>query len=427
MHADRYGLPLTTASSSAAAAYVEGVDLLLSQNVGMVEAFERAIAADDEFALAHAGRARALQVHARMAEARSAIAMAERHAERAGAREQGHVRMLALLIGGRSADALATARQHLAAWPRDAMVLAPCTSTFGLIAFSGRQEREAELAALLDGLADAYGDDWWFLGARAFALVECGRLREARPLLERALALHTRNANAAHFNVHLLYEENRVDDGLAFLAEWLPSYPRAAPLHCHLSWHRAMWLHARGRDDEAWDVYRTSIRPGASWGPPLNALTDSASFLWQAELDGRPREPDQWRCVADYVPAVASGPGLAFADVHALLAFAALGDDDRFASWQGKLDELVREDRLPAGRIVPALGDAWRACARNDWTTAASIIAPLIPEHPRIGGSRAQRDLIERTFATAALRARMPPEALGAVRERVRASFARPS
>src|SRR5882757_2558059 len=57
-HQDRYGLTLSTASTEAAEAYRDGVDLLLAAWPGAAEAFERAIAADPEFALPHIARAR---------------------------------------------------------------------------------------------------------------------------------------------------------------------------------------------------------------------------------------------------------------------------------------------------------------------------------------------------------------------------------
>jgi hypothetical protein len=54
---DRYGLALST-SSEAAAAYRDGIDLMLSAWPGAAEAFDAAIAADSDFAQAHAARAR---------------------------------------------------------------------------------------------------------------------------------------------------------------------------------------------------------------------------------------------------------------------------------------------------------------------------------------------------------------------------------
>ena len=74
------------------------------------------------------------------------------------AREQSHVHALATVIDAGSVAGLAAAREHLATYPRDAMVLAPCTGVFGLIGFSGLAGREAELLALVEPLAEAYGD-----------------------------------------------------------------------------------------------------------------------------------------------------------------------------------------------------------------------------------------------------------------------------
>jgi hypothetical protein len=60
---DRYGLALSTSSPASRDAYVEGCDLVLMLCPGAAAAFDRAIVADPGFALAHAGRARALQMY----------------------------------------------------------------------------------------------------------------------------------------------------------------------------------------------------------------------------------------------------------------------------------------------------------------------------------------------------------------------------
>ena len=423
MQTDRYGLGLTTASDAAADAYREGVDLLLSANVGATDRFERALSRDPRFALASAALGRAHQLHGRGAAARAAIAAAEASAGAASERERSHVAALALLVAGRGPDALAAARNHLARHPRDAMILAPCTGVFGLIGFSGHVGREAELAKWLDALAVHYGDDWWFAAAHAFALVETGRLGTARPRLERSMQQRPRNANAAHINAHLLYEEGQSDEGIAFLERWLDEYPREGVLHCHLNWHRALFLRETGRVDEAWRVYRDNVRPGATWGPPLNMLTDSASFLWLESLGGATIEPAEWTAVATSVPSVVEGPGVAFADVHALLAFAAAAETGRFDHWQARIESLLDEGRFAAGAIVPRLGAAFRAFIDRDYAASASGLRAHLVEHERIGGSRAQRDLIEHTLVAANLRRGLSvEEAVREVRARVQAS-----
>ena len=74
---DRYDLPLSTASAAARDAYVQGYDLALTLYPGAVEAFDRALAADPGFALAHAGKAQVLMREGNVAAARAALAAAK--------------------------------------------------------------------------------------------------------------------------------------------------------------------------------------------------------------------------------------------------------------------------------------------------------------------------------------------------------------
>src|SRR5262245_23068227 len=147
---DKYGLPLSTASVTARDAYIEGTNLLLSAGPGPQRAYERAIAADSQFALAHAGRARGLFLAARIPEARKAAEEARGLALELPPRERGNAEVVLLTVEGAAPRAYALAREHLKRYPRDAMVLAPCTGVFGLIGFSGRKGRELELLDLME-------------------------------------------------------------------------------------------------------------------------------------------------------------------------------------------------------------------------------------------------------------------------------------
>ncbi|MGH7155336.1 MAG: hypothetical protein ACREF3_15530, partial [Acetobacteraceae bacterium] len=121
---DHRGLPLSTASDLAAEQYRDGVDLLLSGWPGAAEALEKAVAADPDFALAHAARARLHVISAEPAEARARIAAAAAIAARHGTeRERSHVEILSLAINGDGAKALERALAHLDTWPRDVLIL----------------------------------------------------------------------------------------------------------------------------------------------------------------------------------------------------------------------------------------------------------------------------------------------------------------
>src|SRR6185437_6695903 len=96
---DRYGLPLSTTSSAAAQDYCDGIDLMLSAWTGVSESFERAIAADPDFALPLIARARMHTLYQQGDVARKLAAIArELVAKRGTERERSHVETLALAI-----------------------------------------------------------------------------------------------------------------------------------------------------------------------------------------------------------------------------------------------------------------------------------------------------------------------------------------
>src|SRR5216684_3343758 len=120
---DRYELALSTASSPARDAYVAGCEAKLTMHPGAIEGFDRAIAADPGFALAHAARANALLERGDAAAARGSMAAANSLAAGLSAREASHIAFFDLLSTGDAEAALAALPAHLNAWPRDALVL----------------------------------------------------------------------------------------------------------------------------------------------------------------------------------------------------------------------------------------------------------------------------------------------------------------
>ena len=184
----------------------------------------------------------------------------------------------------------------------------------------------------------------------------------------------------------------------------MPAYERDGLMHCHLSWHVAIFALATGRHDLAWQVYRNAVHPGGAWGPPLNVVTDTVSFLWRAELAGQPRHPELWRDVRDYRNTHFPRSAIAFVDVHAAAALVASGDASALAILAEDLRERVATATLPAGAVVPLIADGLEAYGAGQWELAANQLDKALPETVRIGGSRAQRDLILNTLVAACIK-----------------------
>ena len=394
---DRYGNSLTTSSTAARDAYVAGVDRLLGADAKIEDAFLTAIAADDGFALAHIALARALQVLGRGAELKAPLERALALAAATTEREQSHIAIFARILTGQGAAAVPLVLEHIKTWPRDAMMLSPITSVFGLIGFSGKTGREVEQLAVLRPLASAYDDDWWFRTVLAFAEIELQDFKNGHRNIETALRGNPRNAHAAHVRSHLYYELGERAEGLRFLKAWTKEYPKDGHIHCHLSWHQAIWSLETGRREDAWTIYAKDLQPGGSWGPQLNVLTDCASFLARAEMAGETVDPELWRTISRYASQWFANSGIIFADMHSALAFAMADDGDALRS-------LIDSPKGPAADVLAPIARGFDAFARQKWSEAVRELQPVLATHERVGGSRAQRDLLEYTVTCALLR-----------------------
>ena len=403
MLTDAYGLPLSTASPTARDAYVEGCAAKLTMYPGAIEAFDRAVAADPRFALAHAARAHLLLERGEATAARVSIATANSLSPGLSAREAGHIAFFGLLVAGDTEAALAALPAHLDAWPRDALVLGTTAFTNGLIGSSGRAGQKRMLLDLLDRLAPSYGDDWWFTAHHGMAFSENGQFSAARPKIDRSLAQNPKNPWAAHARAHLAYEEGEADAARAFLKSWLPSYPRNGPLYSHLSWHLALGELEAGDAAAALRLFNEAFAPDVHSGPPRGKLNDGVAFLWRWELAGHPRDAAAWRVMHDFAKRAFPRAGAAFSDMHIALAHAVAGDGAALEMHARQIDELTRQGRYPSGPCVPAVSLAFAAFERHDFATAIEAIQPIAGELERIGGSRAQLDLVVFTLAKAYL------------------------
>src|SRR5437016_2523815 len=284
---------------------------------------------------------------------------------------------------------------------------------------SGRRDRDKLLRDLLDGVASAYEDDWWFLGMHGFACTESGSPAEGRRKIERSLALRPRNANAAHALAHVFYEEGDSLGGADFVNGWIPGYERTAQLHCHLSWHLSLFELGAGRGARALAVYEDSIRPGVARSAATGAVADSSAFLWRCQLWGVGPPELPWSEIRDFATRSFPRPSTAFAEAHIVMALAAAGDHAAVESRLAELRRMEREGRQPAGPVVADVAEGMAAYARGDYVEAIRLIQPVFEEIVRVGGSRAQRDVFEQTLLSSYLRAGRVEDAEGLFRRRL--------
>jgi hypothetical protein len=412
VHEDRYGLPLSTDSPEAANAYRDGIDLMLSAWPGAAEAFDRALAADAEFALAHVARARVHSFYQQGEAARKEAAAARELVARRGTeRERGHVETLALAVEGNLPAALSSALRHLESFPRDAVVMSLPLGAFGLFAFSGMADHDRARQELCERHAPHYGEDWWFLSNYGWAMTENGEVAKGRAMTERAFDMRRANAYGAHALLHAMFEGGSVADADALVTQWIGGYDRSGILYGHIYWHQALGALEVGDASKALSIYEKILQPSVTVAPPLNAMSDCASLLWRLLAYGHAVPANLWADAEAYAKAQFPKSSVPFVEMHMALLAAATYNQAALEERLRVIEQRLGDGKLAAGPVVPQICRAMNAFADEDFRTCVTLLEPVLDDVVRIGGSHAQREIIEDTFIVALIRSGELPRA----------------
>ncbi len=407
---DVYGLPLS-ASHEAAGLYDTALARILRVQTGAPALIADAVTADPAFALGHA--ALALLGHewgAPGVDVAGSIDAALRLSHTADEREQQFIRVVADRIqrpGPRSASALIA---HIQAYPEDALAVSVAVPT---IAFGGATEVPQEAWALVEGLAPAYGDDWWYRGLLAFIRQEQQRWDEAMDLATASLTAEPASAHAAHARTHVHYETGDHAAGLAWLDGWITARGPTTSQRAHFSWHAALHELAIG------DARAAMVRYTAQLAPPrvsgVRALVDSASLLWRGHALGFWEWPTVGELLSTVPPELLYDPPTPFIALHAAVALAAA--DDRVGLLRLR-DKALGHPHPAFHTTIAELAGALTALVDGNAGLATDRLLALTGV-ASLGGSAAQREVVEETLLFAAVTARRHDVAITLLRARL--------
>jgi uncharacterized NAD(P)/FAD-binding protein YdhS len=394
---DPLGLPLST-TAEAAGSFNAGLERVMRLQSGAEELLQEATVLDPGFALAHA----ALAMLGHEAGATADVA-ASLEAARRAVRKRGddRERSLVEVIGRRVTDVRRAGAQalkaHIAGYPRDVLAVSAAVPT---IAFSGVTDLQQEAWDLVEGLAPAYGDHWWYISLLAFTRQDQSRFEEAGLLAESALACEPSSGHAVHAQTHVMYETGQHEEGRVWLDHWITETGRSAGYRAHFAWHAALHELALGDVAAVQRRYQAHLAPPAVTG--VRALVDSASLLWRWQLDAAAEggglgvtPPAAGLVIAAIDPALLFTPQTPFIALHAALALAA--DHDR--AGLSALRRHCQDAGDPAMRTnVVAVCDALIAVCEQRWQDAWSLLEKLLPGLLHLGGSAAQREVFQDTL-----------------------------
>lgn len=329
------------------------------------------------------------------------LAAAARAAEAASPAERRHLTAAALLADGAFTSAAAEWDALLAERPHDLLALKCSHEVYFLV---------GDVAGMMASAAAAFArlspEDPLFPTAAchyAFAAEELGRYDEAEAWGRYSLSMAETDCWALHCLAHVYEMQNRHQDAVGLLRSKMPIWREQNLLSAHIWWHLGLRVIEAEQFDQALEIFDSHLADvDASDG---FRLTDGTSLLWRLELAGVD-VGDRWRGMADKWAHHAERHQNGFLDMHAAFAFARCGDApaaDRFFDTLISAHAQGRSERSAIYReIVAPLVDAIRIFPR-DPSAAAAGLAACLPQLHRIGGSIAQREIVERSYSAALL------------------------
>jgi tetratricopeptide (TPR) repeat protein len=399
---DRWGSPVFAGALQTVDVLDEAIEQLVSLSGDPMVLADEAAARDPELVLArvlqgylalYAGSASGLQ------RARALVGDLDPWGLETGERELLHVLAVQSWADGEWERAASFLERALLHESRDLLALKVAQD---LYFFIGNQQ---DLRDVVERVSGAWPSDrpgyGYVCGMYAFGLEENGQYDAAEKQARRALEQNPRDVWAVHAQAHIFEMEGAQRLGVAFLRrsvdDWASSY-----FATHNWWHRALYHLELREVDEALALYDGPIR--ATRSSEWLDVDDAASLLWRLHLFGVDIG-DRATTLLEDVEGLLDDPVSVFNDWHAVMIAGLAGAPE-------VCEQLILLNRSASDgtnrRAIEAAGlqllGGFAAFAGGDATRALHRLIDVASKSHVVGGSHAQRDVIDLTLIAAAAR-----------------------
>jgi tetratricopeptide (TPR) repeat protein len=331
-------------------------------------------------------------------------------------RERAHLEALTQVQQGRWAAACRTWDELLVEHPRDALALQWAHLwDFYRGDAPALRGRPARALPEWDEADPLYG---YVLALHAFGLEESNLYPQAEEAGRRALQANPRVPWAVHAVAHVMEMQGRFEEGAAWLRQHQNAWAEGNGFATHLWWHKALFRLEALDVAGAWRLVDKHLS-----GPGLEITlqrVDAAALLWRLHLLGQDVSAQCRALVAAWPMDEQEAGYYAFNDLHALLALLGAGDLTRAEHWLAccaarvlACENAARHNHAMAREVGLPLMRGVLAMVRGDAEGAAPLLYGARSHAQRLGGSHAQRDLIDQTLLACAARGGAQARAIG--------------
>lgn len=405
---DPRGNAVSTRSAEAIASTERALWRMMSFYGTPLDDLAAAHAADPAWALPllmHAGFLLSLTEPSVLPGARALLDRAEPTLGRANHRERDHMVALHTLLAGDWHGACREWETLLLQHPRDALAL-QWAHLFDFYRGDATQlrQRVARVLPEWDEHDPLYP---YVLGQYAFGLEECQLYAQAEETGRRALAGSAKVPWAIHAVAHVMAMQGRHREGSAWMMRWHGDWAEANGFAGHLGWHQALFALEALDHAEALRLFDAHLHPD----PAQITLqhVDASALLWRLKLLGVDVGTRWIRLVERWDLSDHAAGTFPFNDLHALLALTGAGELVRAQAWARlvatRAERSGGSNRAVARDVGGPLMRGLLAFAQGRFDEAIESLYPVRALASRLGGSHAQRDLIDQTLLAAAARA----------------------
>src|SRR5450755_198767 len=402
--ADRWGAPVRGGSEQDVTALDDAIEALVALTGDPVAGAEAAVAGADDLVLGHVYRAY-LALYgmnaAGVAAATKILSDLDGAQDTAGARAALHLQAARSWAAGNWTGAARALERALVLHPRDLLALKVAQD---LYFFLGSRLDLRDVAARVLRSWPAGQPGWGYVqGIYALGLEENADYRQAETRARAALDENARDVWAVHALAHVFEMEGSQRAGVAFLTRTAPDW-EASYFAVHNWWHRGLYHLELGEIDKVLTLYDDFVRGRRS--TEWLDIVDASALLWRLALFGADVTERAAQLASDIAPLMDAAPVYAFNDWHAVMAF---GLDGRHRRNEQVLADnrrlTVGTNRVAAGQAGLALLEGFSAFAAGQPDRALDLMIDIRQVANAVGGSHAQRDVIDLTLIAAAGRA----------------------
>lgn len=331
------------------------------------------------------------------------LAAARAGLDRATPREALLTAAIGAWVEGDLDRALQLHEEIAARWPRD--VAAAKLGQYH--AFNRGDARRLRDLALV--ILPANTENGFVHGMLAFGHEQCRELGLAERLGRRAVELNRQDPWAHHAVAHVLDSQGRIDEGIAWMEEFAPTWERCNSfMYTHNWWHTALFM--IDRDDHAGALRLYDTRVWGRWKEYSQDQIGAVALLARLELRGVD-VGDRWADVADHLETRTADTVNGFLCWHYVYGLARAGRDAAAAEMLGAIESAAATRRGVWSELVLPVAQGLVAHARGRWAETVAALGPRLGRLHEAGGSHAQRDLLVQIHLDALLRAELWDEA----------------